>query len=737
MVTPDTSHESPEPQGPGPGSLPHRPLDRRAFLRLLTAAGVTVSLAGTATLAGPWVGTALADVEEGRPRAPHQPYLHGYNAAGLLSWTPESDPYAKYFRSRVPLATRIAPFAATQANPALRTEARVMNMSYDYDNAFFSAYRSNDQYARRLLRFWQYSDLYSSWHGMPVWGSPTEEPEHGLINLPNPAYTDAAHRNGVLSLGGWFWPRSGEFAAYLEQRTDGSFPVADKLLEIADYFGFDGYFVNQEAAIPKADATRLMAFLTYLRTQAPDHFHMQWYDSLTTSGQLDYQNEFNEANAPWLEHDGQQVNHSIFINYAWNAERVANSVATAEKLGMDVHERVHLGTENEKYGFNPPYDTRLVFPEGGRARTSWALFGTHMAWANNPDRSDPDKQRNTFVRERHYWSGPNEDPTRTGRTEYEPWPDDGKPRDADNHRKWDGVAHYITERSVIGAFPFVTRFNTGHGRAFFLDGVRRSGAEWNNAGAQDILPTWQWWVRSGGSEPPLTVDYDHTVAYDGGTSLLVSGTLGPENPTTVRLFKTELPLGGGESARLVLRTGRARQESGLSLGLAFRDAPEEFVWLPAGRTGSGDWTTVRLPLDAHAGRTIAAVAIRAAAPSGSTKRSAYRLNLGELAFLPAGTPTAPAAPTGFRVDAVHPATDRTSAELFLSWHLDRTGVWYYDVLRERADGSPEPLGRVYDEVHYVKSLVREGEETSTVLRLVAVGRDGERSEGATARVDWT
>ncbi|MEU7177449.1 MULTISPECIES: endo-beta-N-acetylglucosaminidase [Streptomyces] len=706
-------------------------VDRRAFIRMLGAAGVAVGLAGTATLAGPMAGVAFA-AEEGRTRAPHQPYLHGYNAAGLKSWTPDGDPYAKYFRSRVPLATRIAPFTATQAKPALASKAQVMNMSYDYDNAFFTAYRYNDQFARRLMRFWQYSDLYSSWHGMPVWGSSTSDPEHGLINLPNPAYTDAAHRNGVKSLAGWFWPRNGAFSAYLEQRPDGSFIVADKLIEMADYFGFDGYFINQEASVSQADATQLMAFLKYLRAKAPARFHLQWYDTITTGGQLQYQNQFNDVNAAWVQHDGRPVNHSVFVNYAWNASRVASSVATAKRLGMAAHDVVYLGTENEKYGFNPPYDPRLVFPEGGDAQTSWALFGTHMAWANNPDRENPDKQQNTFVRERRYWSGPNEDPTRTGRTEYVPWTDNGRPNDPDNHRKWDGVAHYIAERSVIGAFPFVTRFNTGHGRAFFLDGVQRSDREWNNAGSQDLLPTWQWWTASGGSGAPLSVDYDHTTAYDGGCSLLISGTLGPANPTTVRLFKTQLRVGGGESARLVFRTDRPGQQSGLELGLAFQDAPADFVWLPAGKTAASGWTTAGLPLTAYAGRTIAAIAVRVSADAAAS----YRLNLGELALLPAGTPAAPARPARFTVDQVHPNAAGNGAEVFLSWDFAAQGVWYYDIWRQRADGTPEPLGRVCDGVYYVKSLTRQGSEAGSTLSLVAVAPDGTRSAPATARVDW-
>lgn len=33
--------------------------------------------------------------------------------------------------------------------------------------------------------------------------------EFGLVNMPNPGYTNAAHKNGVLSIGCIFLPRTG------------------------------------------------------------------------------------------------------------------------------------------------------------------------------------------------------------------------------------------------------------------------------------------------------------------------------------------------------------------------------------------------------------------------------------------------------------------------------------------------------------------------------------------------
>ncbi|OEV04109.1 GH85 family endohexosaminidase C-terminal domain-containing protein [Streptomyces oceani] len=284
---------------------------------------------------------------------------------------------------------------------------------------------------------------------------------------------------------------------------------------------------------------------------------------------------------------------------------------------------------------------------------------------------------------------------------------------------------------MIGAFPFVTRFNTGHGRSFFLEGKRASEAEWNNASIQDILPTWQFWTRSGGSGEPLTVDYDYDQAYDGGCALRVSGELGPDNPTTVRLFKTRLRVTGGERLSVTYATGAAGEDSGLEVGVLLADDPERFVWLPVGVAANRTWNHFTQHLDAFRGRTIAAVGVRVSA----ARRRAYALHLGELALLEGGRPRRPERPRDFTVDAVHPDGDR--AEVFLSWRFAGTGVWYYDIHRELPRGGRQAVGRILDEVYYVKTLTRLAEESSTTLQLTAVGPDGTRGAPARVRVRWT
>lgn len=674
---------------------------------------------------------------------PHQPLMLGYNASAIKNWCPNSDPHAKYFRSRVPLAKRIPSFSKTQANPNLCTKPEVMNLSADYDKEK-TGVRYDDTYCANLLTFWQYTDYYAAWHGLPVKNSPMDEPIYGVINLPNPAYTDAAHRNGVLSLGCWFWPREEEvFSDIVERLPDGSFPVADKMIEMATYFGFDGYFINQEETISESDAKNLMDMLIYMRDKAPEHFYLQWYDTILINGDLRYQNQFNHQNDPWLiDQSGKKINDSMFVNYAWNDERIQNSYEHAKSLQVDPFKSIFFSTENDKYGYNPPYDTRLAFPEGQKPRGSWALFGTDFVWNRYDNKFDSNDQSTVYQRERRYWTGPLEDPTDpVGRTLYKPYKDPFHSVDRENYRKWDGVAHYIPARSVIGSYPFVTRFNTGHGKQFFIDGQMTSDKEWYNAGIQDILPSWQWWIqrydKSGQpinetrpvSERPLVPSFQYDTAYNGGSSLNIKGTLETEETTELRLFKTKLHVNEDVKLSLTYKSGLHAPKAHIEVGFIFEDDPTQFVWLPINQATANDWQTKHLSLRSYSGRTIATIGLRFYADSPTE----FDVSVGELALTDQVSENVEQ-PTGFTIDKVY--ADKNEAELFLSWDLHADNVWYYDLYQVTEDKHNVWIGRIYDDVYYVKALQRYQKQDISTLQLIAVSESGQKSQASKTTFTW-
>lgn len=670
------------------------------------------------------------------------PTMYGYNAEEIINWHPHTDPFAKYHRSRVPLARRIPSFEATQANPSLSTKPQVMNLSADYDKVP-TGFKYHNQFCRNVLKFWQYTDFYGAWQGLPIASSPSGEHLYGVLNLPNPAYTDAAHRNGVLSLGCWFWPRGEDFSRLVFQKADGSFPIADKMIDMALYFGFDGYFINQEDTISEENSHQLRHMLQYFKEKAPEHFHLQWYDTILLNGQLRYQNQFNAENAPWLlDENEKKVNDSLFINYAFNDERMRNSEKYAKEIGLNPYEALYAGTENDKYGYNPPYDTRTIFPENKQPRMSWGLFGTDFVWNRYQNKFDCHDQTSVYLREKRYWSGPLEDPTdRVGRTLYKPYKDPFHEVDRDNYKKWDGVAHYIPARSVIGSYPFVTRFNIGQGMKFFLNGKLASKDEWSNASIQDILPTWQWWIQRfdqqqqslddavAVSERPLQPSYDTDHAYDGGASLKISGTLLPNETTELRLFKTKLAVDQDIEMALTYQTMTAHEDAKIEVGLLFEDNPSEFLWLPVKTGIQQEWHTETISLAAFTGRTIATIGLR----FSSATETAFEAFIGELALTQKSL-QAPLAPTGFTVEDV--VMHDEYASLFLTWDFVDQSIWYYDIYRVTDDNTKVFVGRIYDGVYYVKQFKRLDNENQTTLELVAVNFTGVVSEPIKTVIQW-
>jgi endo-beta-N-acetylglucosaminidase D len=658
---------------------------------------------------------------------PHEPWLHGYLAKDLASWSAVTDPYAKYLRSRVPLAQRIPTFPATQANPRLAYGPQVIELSEDYVGKMdFRGLRYSNDVTLRTSRFWQYTDIFGAWHGVITATSSLDANIYGVVNLPNPAWTDAAHRNGVKSLGCWYWPRDDAFSRLVTKNPDGSFPVADRLLAMASYFGFDGYFINQEGDVTAAEASALMAMLTYLRAKAPG-FLLQYYDAMLPNGEVDYQNQFDSANAPWIRNGGTPVCDSMFVNYGWGSTECKSSRSYAQSLGLDPYKIVYMGTECALRGFNQAgYDPRNNFPEGSNALNSWALFESTAKILCPPgaNLNDPAVQAKRYAMERYFWSGPNGDPARTGRLR--PPTPGGDPYN--DYQVWDGVAHYITERSVIGGFPFITRFNTGKGFGVWHGGKQIGTAQWANAGVADILPTWQWWVTTQGTTAPLTVDYDTAVAWNGGASLKVIGRQNVGDSSVIHLFKTRLRVSTATTARIRYTAGSAGSNLGLSIGLVFEDSPTQTAWIRVGASYSAGWNTENLTLSPYAGKTIAAITLRFAAPAPTT----YNVNIGELAFLdgPAGIPLAPKA---FTIDAAY--VYNNVAEVLLSWALD-PGSWYYDITRIRPDGSAESLGRTLDEVFYVKEVARIGTEPSTTIQLTPVAKTGSEGPPASATLTW-
>lgn len=696
----------------------------------------------------------------------NQPSVHGYTSGQILDWNPERDPWAEMLRSRVPLQERIEPLAATQANPQLSSATKYMNVSGDYGNAFIENAPYTNKFAQYHFGFWQYVDYWSPWHGTATAYTPPDYYddlaqsdwtqkwfEFGMLNIPNPTYTDAAHKNGVLSLGGVFFSNNDRgqqtYKQMIVKDEQGHYPVAEKMVEIAEYFGFDGYFINQEEIGPNIGVADIPDYINFMKTLQDGGMYVQWYDSVTTNnGANTFSRTFNNNNISFLYDriTGETVSQSYFFDYGMGSSGISSAITYLNNLNQqygtdyNIFDVGFAGLEAGRDRFKSVQGAALSSKlANGLPRISIATLGAdfvhagldedmNLAWPNRR-RAENDYQWMTKVREQLWWSGPNLNPKHTALSPTNTVSDVF----ADN-RYWPGVASFIAERSVIGDSNFYTNFNTGHGLGYYKHGELSNPAEWSNMSLQDVPVTWQWWQDTTGNR--LTVDFDYgpeyNIAdtnrynyeliggYEGGSSLVVNGALNADN--FLRLYKTELSVNEHSKLSLAYNKPSESDASLMSIGLVFADNTNEVVRIPVNGSGmkTNGWTEEVLDLSAYAGKQVAVLGLVFTTNGGVIND--YQINIGQIRVYD-GSAAVPAAPTGVAITEAF--TDEK--EMYVAWDMepDYTKVKQYNVYVNDIY-----VGGKYDELFYIKNLPAE----SGTIKVAAVGADGR--EGAAAEVPF-
>jgi mannosyl-glycoprotein endo-beta-N-acetylglucosaminidase len=627
---------------------------------------------------------------------PGQPYASYWFPSTILDWDPATDPDAPFNRSGVPIATRFSsPYFNVNPHAHL-DEGRVQSLVAFAPTSFNPSQGSPtmDYYA---LNYWQYMD------SLVFWGGSAGE---GLILAPNPTVIDAGHRNGVPVLGNVYLPPTAfggqiQWVRDFVQRNGATFPVADKMIEAAEYYGFDGWFINQETAGGDAQlATDMRDMLEYFHAQS--NLKIVWYDSMTQTGAISYQNALDAQNQMFFQDGTTLVSDGMFLNFDWTATGLANSSALATSLGRSPYD-LFAGIDVQSHGYNTSVNWAAVFPEGSPHVTSIGFYRPEWTFTSSSSPSD------FYTRDNHFWVGPNHDPSNTVTT-----------------AAWKGVANYIPANSPINTLPFFTNFNTGQGSLYAIDGVVRATDEWNNLSVQDVLPTFRWIVRTDGT--PLAASLDWSDAYWGGTSLLVSGTLDAIND--VLLYETDLAVGAQMNLQIVFKSGQATGATHLQAGLAFEDSPSTFEYFDVGDNTSADWTLAQFDLTAYAGRSIAAIALRFV-DSGTPET--YSMRIGRLAIA-VGTPV-PEPPSDVQVLSKN-ETSPSTATLRLAWTGSPSPINSYNVLHRHSDGSFTWLGATPNTAYFVGNLTRDGNEPASTIEVNAVNPEFVQSGPVSISVPW-
>ncbi|MER7667400.1 discoidin domain-containing protein [Kitasatospora sp. NPDC096128] len=658
---------------------------------LATAALTATPSAWATPVAAPPPATAPAVAGPGS-----QPYASYWYPSTILNWDPAVDPDARFNRSRVPLQPRTSD-PSLAANPnAHAGEGKIASLvSFGPTSNNPSQGSADPNYY--AFGYWQYVDK------LVFWGGSAGE---GLILAPNPTVIDAAHRNGVKVYGTVFFPPAAyggrlQWVRDFVQKSGSRYPVADKLAQAARYYGFDGWFINQETGGGDAGlATDLRNLMQYTKAQSDTEF--MWYDAMTTSGAVDWQNALTSANSPFLQDGSRRISDSMFLNFGWTPDGLDSSRTLARQLGRSEYE-LYSGIDTEANGYNTSVDWNTLFPSGQPHTTSLGLYRPEWTWKSATDRAD------FYAKDARYWVGANNDPS-----------------NVDLSSGWPGLAGYVAESSPITAKPFVTNFDTGQGDFYNAAGTRVATGGWNNLSLQDVPPTYRWVVDSSGSKLRPSVDF--TDAYQGGSSLRLTGTLDAGN--TVRLYQTSLPVAADTKLDLVVKTPAAGPTK-LKAAVSFTDTPGSFTTVDVGDNAGTGWERHTLDLSPYAGRTIAQLALQV---DGTDP--AYDLRVGQIAIYDGAVQT-PAAPSGLTVLGASDVTPGAGQSLRLSWTAAPGGnVHHYEVYRRNADGSRTFLGATPNDAYFVGRLDRAGTEAATTLDVEAVSTTYGHSAVASTTVGW-
>lgn len=631
--------------------------------------------------------------------------------AELLEWTPSSDKHFEYNRSTVALADRVSKDRLETVNATQDKEREVVAISIMNNSTSGNPSQGSNKISSNVFSYWQYVDK------MVYWGGSSGE---GLIVPPTADVTNAAHKNGVPVLGTVFFPmeaHGGKMAwldEFLTKDENGSFPIVDKLIEVAQSYGFDGWFINQETEgneetpLTPEHAQLMKELIVEFKAKAGDSLEIMWYDSMTKEGEMDWQNALTEENEFFLVGDNQEmIADSMFLNFWWTTDTLAPenlleaSTQKAQELGINPNV-IYAGIDVQANGVNTPIRWELF--EAGN--TSLGLYCPSWTYASASSIDD------FHAKENRLWVNENGDPSvSTSATD----------------REWRGVSTYIVEKSVVNSLPFMTNFNLGHGYNFFIDGEKVSETDWNNRSMADVLPTYRWMIENEGANT-LSADIDYANAFYGGNSIKLLGNMEAGKKSTIKLFSADLTLEDKVSFTTAIKSS---ENVDFDLVLDFHDGTTETLKSKE-KVSVDEWTTLSYDVSKLSGKAIKNISY---AISSKEEVSGLRLSIGNMTIARESDATNATA-SNLKVEDYLFDEDAMYAGVKLSWEGNADSNGHYEIYQINQDGTKSFLGTSATTAFFYNALPREGESNQTNFEVVAVNNLGEQGTSAKATMEW-
>ncbi|MCG8579712.1 MAG: discoidin domain-containing protein [Bacteroidales bacterium] len=629
-----------------------------------------------------------------------QPYAGCYHPEDLKNWVPGEDPNDVFNRSTIPLQSRFVN-TAIKANPnSTFSNALVapdLTLAKDCSKGYAQGRNTFDE--MYIFNYWQYVDMVIWWGGSAG---------EGVFICPTASAIDAAHKNGVKILGNIFFAPTafGGQAEWVNQTLEkdgaGNYIIADKLIELADYFGFDGWFLNEETK-HFSDRAEWENFCAYY--SANSDLELQMYNATSS---------FSASNGWMLRNSaGEETGTSYFVNYGGTGGADSH-VSYAQSIGAeawDLFYGINQGTST--FAGNSGIKS-IVSKDNHKA--SLALFLERAPWrqGNNDDQYDLDENyiHSFFRYSTKYWVGTEE----------------GKVDEDRASQAWSGIANYIPSRTHIQSKPFITNFNSGYGNRRNIKGSDKglTGQKWVHQGIQDVLPTWRWWWQDAANKE-LSSELTLSDAYEGGTSIKVSGNLNANDANELRLYKTNLSIDNGDKFKLVFKNS-ATGSSNIKVGLAFAEDNNAFTYLDAGNA-TGNWDVKELDLSAYAGKTLTMISLKYVSTQAVNNFTSYIGQIGVLGStsLSCGKATNLQVQKDLGVD---------KGDIRLTWDAASGDIQHYNIYLEQA-GTKILAGQTPSCAFYLPEIIRTSPSESDVkVYVISVAQDFEESSEASVTVNW-
>lgn len=693
---------------------------RRALLCVFAAFAFSFNALGKVTYATPKQDTSVVNYVQNQKETSNsiqnQPISSYWYPEDLLKWSANADKDSNFNKSTVPLAKRVEKEKLDTINDTQNKDVKVVAISIMNSNTSGNPSQGSNKFSANTFSYWQYIDK------LVYWGGSAGE---GLIVPPSPDVTDSAHRNGVPVLGTVFFPMTAHggkmewLDQFLQKDANGNFPIVDKLIEVAETYGFDGWFINQETEgtekepLTPEHAKLMQELIKQFKAKSNNKFEIMWYDSMTKDGEMDWQNALTDKNEYFLL-DGNKntVADSMFLNFWWTYNslkdkdllRVSNE--KAKESGINPYD-LYAGIDVQANGYKTPLrwthyqrDDLAPFTSLGLYCPSWTYFD-----AKTPEEFQYNESR--------LWVNENGDPS--------------KGTNAQN-LDWRGISTYSVEKSAVTTLPFTTNFNMGNGYDFYVNGNKVSTQDWNNRSLNDIMPTYRW-VISNEENNNIKADIDYTNAYYGGNSIKLSGYLAEGKSSTIKLYSADLNL--PEGVQFTTTAKASGNTVAMDLVLTFQDGTEATI--AADQKLGTEWTKLTYDVSPYVGKSIKTISYKIASPVCVENFSA---NLGNITVeVPNSSSLVNV--SNAKLNDVN-FKDGIYAGARLSWSPEgnSSDVHHYEVYRVMNDGKKVLLGATPNTSYYVSDLRRNDKEANTKFEVVAVNKNYNRGNSQAVNMEW-